>query len=497
MISKGKNSTLFTKWINDRSFYANTNLQSALNLQVQSKKHTLKLFHEAAIRVPAYKDFLKRNKINPQLVKTISNYQQVPQTDKDNYIHKYDVKARCWDGNLEQMHIISTSSGTTGKPIFWPRNLASEIEGAYLHELIFNTLLNVGKQRTLLINGFAIGNWIAGTFTSATVNLVSWKGYPLTLMSPGYSTDAVIEVLTNIADAFEQVILAGHTQFLKDVIDECIDRGTRLNKLSLRLLGTGQAITERWREHIIDKVGSDNIYHTFINLYGSADAALMGFESPNSIYFRRIITDNQQLASEIFKSDRVPSIYNFDPRLIFFQQENNELVITKNYGCPLIRYNIKDEGGVISAKDLSSFFPSGNQKQLCTYKWQLPYVYLYGRDKFMVKIYGANVYTEHVQYALDHKHLKDYITGRFKLEIIDDENNNPVLYCRVELLKGNLGAKNMVLKIKDIFVEELSKRNSEYRYVLNELGDKVKPVIVIHEHGDEEHFSRHKFIKTA
>src|SRR5581483_2466821 len=80
------------------------------------QQKALKLFHAAAERVPAYKDFLKQNKIDNKKIVSISDFKQVPLTDKKNYIAKYPLKSRVWDGQPQENKIIASSSGTTGNP---------------------------------------------------------------------------------------------------------------------------------------------------------------------------------------------------------------------------------------------------------------------------------------------------------------------------------------------------------------------------------------------
>src|SRR5690242_18323931 len=165
MSTNQKNVTLLQEWLTTDITADSSLLTNEKELEVQSEIKAFELFKLASVSVPAYKDFLKKNHTDPKKIKTFIDFQKVPLTTKANYIDQYNFKDRCWDGDIQDMHMISTSSGTTGEPHFWPRNLQNEIDGAYIHELIFREIFNIRKKRTLFINGFAIGNWIAGTFT--------------------------------------------------------------------------------------------------------------------------------------------------------------------------------------------------------------------------------------------------------------------------------------------------------------------------------------------
>jgi phenylacetate-CoA ligase len=493
MNSNKKNVELLRKWLTTDIAADSSALVNEKELIREAERKALNLFHEASKRVPAYKNFLKKNRIDPKRIKTIKDFNTVPLTTKENYIDIYDFKKRCWDGDIKNMHMISTSSGTTDVPHFWPRDLQNEIDGAYIHELIFQEVLKIHNKKTLFVNGFAMGNWIAGTFTSSCVNLVSWKGYPITLMSPGYVTDALLQTIKNISSEFEEVIISGHVPFLKEIIEQGVSYGIDWKKMKVKLLGTGQGITENWRSYLLKKIGSEEA-NSIINLYGSADAALMGFETAFSIEIRKKLTADMTKNKKIFNNDRLPSLYNYDPRFTYFEGINRELSITKNSGCPLIRYNIHDEGGVLPFSEVTKFFGKDLRGDN---KWQLPFVYLFGRDKFLVKIFGANVYSEHVQHALSHEMLQPMLTGRYVLEMDYDKDNNPEMVCRIELNPQIEESPELIKEVQRIFVSEVRKLNSEYNYVLENVGDKVKPRIILHSHGHEKYFPKGKVKKTS
>ncbi len=64
----------------------------------RGEKMALDLFQQMSKRVPAYKDWLQKNKIDPQKIKTISDFKQVPTIDKKNYLQNYSPQELSWDG---------------------------------------------------------------------------------------------------------------------------------------------------------------------------------------------------------------------------------------------------------------------------------------------------------------------------------------------------------------------------------------------------------------
>src|ERR1017187_9139699 len=59
--------------------------------QIQNE-HLVNLFKKAADSVPAYKKFLKTNKINPDSVSTISDFSSIPPVNKNNYLRANSFK---------------------------------------------------------------------------------------------------------------------------------------------------------------------------------------------------------------------------------------------------------------------------------------------------------------------------------------------------------------------------------------------------------------------
>ncbi|MCX6806987.1 MAG: hypothetical protein NT135_02610 [Candidatus Berkelbacteria bacterium] len=87
----------------------------------QGRKKALATFHEAATKVPAYREFLNDSKINPNYVKDYNDFQKIPFTDKKKYLLKSNLKDLCLDGSLRGMYVICRSSGSSGKALYWPR----------------------------------------------------------------------------------------------------------------------------------------------------------------------------------------------------------------------------------------------------------------------------------------------------------------------------------------------------------------------------------------
>lgn len=155
-------------------------------IKKQSEARVLELFHLAAERVPAYKDFLHNNNIQHKKIKSIRDFRNVPIVDKKNYLRAYKLADLSWDGQIAPNYILSSSSGSTGQPFLWPRGPLQDLEGSLTYETIFGHIFDLKKTHTLYVNCFAMGTWIAGPFVLACAELLSQKeDYDILTITPG------------------------------------------------------------------------------------------------------------------------------------------------------------------------------------------------------------------------------------------------------------------------------------------------------------------------
>ena len=129
----------------------------------RGEKMALELFHQMATRVPAYKKFLAKHRVNPATVLTYEDFvKKVPLIDKKNYLSEYPLSELCMDGDLFKNAMISVSSGSTGVPFFWPRGLEQAKIDTKMIAGIYDSF-EMNAKSTLLVLRFSMGTWIAGT----------------------------------------------------------------------------------------------------------------------------------------------------------------------------------------------------------------------------------------------------------------------------------------------------------------------------------------------
>lgn len=459
-----------------------------------SKKKVLTLFHKAAKQIPAYKDFLQKNKINPKNIKNIADFEKVPFTDKKNYIDKYKLTDLTWNQNTKNDFLITSSSGTTGKPYYWPCDFEEIYNGALIHEIIYKNCFQVDKKNTLLIICFGMGSWIAGMYTFLSSQMIALKKYPLTIITPGFNKDEAISILLNLAPNFSQTLIAGIPTFVKDLVDQYSKKTTIGKKVPIKLLLAGEGFSEEWRKYMLLKLYSQKDTD-IINILGSADAAIMGFETKESILIRKLALKNSLFRQELYKNERIPSVESYFPSHRFYQIYNNELLLSATRALPLIRYNIHDQGGIHSVyclnKKMRKYFPNLDQSI------SLPQIYIWGRGKFSATIYAANIYPENIKDVLIQKEIYNLVTGRFFIETKYNTQQNHYLHLDVELshgVKSNIKITNTLL---NIFIATVRKTNSEYNQVYKEYKQKAVPKIILHEYGQSQLFPLNQTKKTS
>lgn len=186
------------------------------------------------------------------------------------------------------------------------------------------------------------------------------------------------------------------------------------------------------------------------------------------------------------------------------------MLFSGNNGIPLIRYNILDNGGIITydamleflaewgfnpvdalfAQDRQDDYPTGRGVR------NLPFVYVFGRSNFTVSYFGANIYPENVTVGLEQPVIKEWVTGKFVLQVIEDIDKNRFLSVTVELAPNVEISEDKKQEITTSIREQLKRLNSEFaNYVPQQY---QMPQVTLKLHGDVEYFPvgvKHRYTK--
>ncbi len=447
--------------------------------QKKGEQMALDLFYKAAREVPAYKDFLKKNKVNADKVKTIKDFSHLPTTDKQNYIQKYTLASRSFGGNLNTAKIIASSSGTKGTPNYWPRTHIQEEEARFTHELLFRNLYQIHKVSTLVVIGFPMGVYVSGLATTLPIWSLS-HNYNLSIVSAGNNKLEFLKAVKNLANNFEQMIFIGHPFFLKDVLETGTAEGMNWKKYKINLMFCSEGFSEVWRDHVLAEAGGQK--QVAFNTYGSSEMLLMAYETPDSINIKKQLEDSA-LESELLGTSELFNFFQYNPTLRYIEEKNSELLFTSLSGQPLIRFNLHDKGKIVSHREVKKALPSQKNPH-----WNLPYLALFGRSDYAVVFYAANIYPQHIHKALNQKFFLKHLTGKFCLSKGYLKNLDEYLEIHIELKYKSQNHNLLARKLKDEVVKHLKTVNAEYKFLTENLQKDLIPRVKLWPYGHERYF---------
>jgi phenylacetate-CoA ligase len=460
--------------------------------------HLIELFRRTAEHVPAYGAFLREHGVDAHAVRTVADFRALPLVTKDNYVARFPLAERCRDGRLSSCDMIAVSSGSTGEPTLWPRFVSDEYAVAARFEQVFHDGFEADRRRTLAVVCFPLGTWVGGMFTASCCRHLAVKGYPLTVVTPGNNKTEILRVVRALAPEFEQTVLLGYPPFLKDVVDAGLAEGVPWRDFAIKLVLAGEVFSEEWRALMGERAGMSRALFDSASLYGTADAGVLGNETAISVAIRRFLSTRPDAARALFGEARLPTLVQYDPFVRYFEDHAGTLVFSGDSGIPLVRYHISDKGGVVPyramldrLRDLgfdaeAAVRGEGNRDGRGLHA--LPFAYVFGRSHFAISYYGANVFPEMVAVALEQPQTREWVTGKFVMEVKEDDARNPALSVAVELApaRGREPEEGFGDVVADAILAALMRLNSEFaNYVPAE---RRRPRVTLWPAGHAEYF---------
>lgn len=462
-------------------------------------QEALALFHSVARVVPAYRTFLAEQRIDPASILTAADFAKLPLLDKKNYNRRFTLDELVVGGALTRSDFFAVSSGSTGEPTFWPRAQEDEFPVAVRFEQVFRDAFRAHEKRTLAVVCFALGTWVGGMFTSACMRHLSAKGYPVVTATPGNKIDEILRVVQRLGPQFEQTVLLGYPPFLKEVVDAGRSQGIDWSPFKVKLVMAGEVFSETWRDLVAERLGGGDPLRFSASIYGTADAGVLGQETPVSIAIRRFLAERPEAAQAMFGDTRLPTLCQYDPTARYFESLPVEgggasLAFSGWNGVPLVRYHIADRGGILSYEAMlqkmralgcdpeKTVRDSGGPEPR-----RQPFVWVFGRTDFTVSFFGANVFPETISLGLEQPEIRARVTGKFVMQVkeglVDDK---PRLTIAVELAKDASGDDAFGEAVAAAILAQLRRLNSEFaNYVPTEF---QTPVVTLYPTGHAEYF---------
>ena len=427
--------------------------------QKLGEKLVLKSFYKTFNNVPAYKDFLKKEGIkNPEKIQNIQDFKKyVPITTKENYINKYPLSARCKQ-SAEIPFALSTSGGTTGKPILQAH--ANEEFDPLAIQIYLEYLLDLSEKKVLYINAFALGSWYGGIVSTFLGHSIAKnKRYKITVSLCGLEPKIILNIIEAIGKEYDLIIISTYPSFFRLILQEAKNRQFPIQNYPIIPLCSGELFTWNFKQFLAQKL-SLNLLCELIDMYGATDVGIIGISTPLSLLIQEKIASKKISISSI--QSECFSLLQYNPAINYIEEVSNELVITRNFDAvqvPLIRYRIKDSGGLISFEKLYNQELKEELKQRGfskkPIKW--PFIFIQGRTDQAVILLGANIYPQQIKNILEK--VGNNLFNNFKIGVENTEK--PRFTICLELLP-NISLNKINLeqtrdKYHKIFLEELLK----------------------------------------
>ena len=424
-------------------------------------------------RVPAYKDFLRKNSWSTKLTDANEVFKTLPITDKPSYILPYSTEDRCLNGKfLYKGVVIDESSGSTGIPYNWVRSqkereIVKNLIGVYLRYCY-------GDKKYIILNTFSMGAWATGFNMALAAQALG------VVKSTGPDVDKIFNTLRFFGNKYPY-ILNGYPPFLKYLFDEGETKGFNWGEYTIHVLVGGEGMSEGLRDYLLRHA------KTVYSGYGASDLEIgIGGENSLTVMIRKLCFQDAALRKTLFGEEhRLPMLFQYNPLDHFIEIIEREVVVTISKPwtlSPRIRYNIKDEGGMITFDEMKEKLKLHNidilgLERKCNYpRWYVPFLFIFGRKDSTVSVMGANIYPEDVESIVYSDFLLANCINSFSISLEDDAMGNPRPCFEFELLDISQKAK-VEEKLSNILSPGLAKLSLDYKKAREEYPKAVEPIL--------------------
>jgi len=424
------------------------------------------VFYKAGRRCPAYREFLRAENYRLDEWKI----EDVPVMTKENYVKKYSIEARCYDGKIPTVGtVIDESSGSSGVPNNWVRSADERREVTRILQLNYDIFYH--DQQHILLNCFALGPWATGMNVSMSLVDVG------ILKSIGPDSAKLENTLALFGTNYRYLI-CGYPPFVKSWID---NTSLDLSAYKMDLIVGGEGMSESLRSFFL------GAFQTVVSSYGASDLEInIGVETDLTIAVRRLCLKDRELCERLFGRETPPMIFQYNAAdYVIETHASGELLYTivrLTGAAPKIRYNLRDLGGTYSHKNLAAKLKENkiDIKDLADRQSYFPLLYVHGRGDLTAAFYGAKVYPTDIEEIVStHEQLKGKINS-FQIISREDENLNKTLQIHLEKTKNFQGELPAAETLREIFFTELCRLNQDFREV-TKMFDKKCVEIIVHD----------------
>lgn len=325
--------------------------------------------------------------IDPRDIKTQSDFEKLPFTDKDNLRAAYPLGlAAVTEDQIVRIH---SSSGTTGTPVIIPYTRKDVEDWAIMFERCYKIAGITPMDRIHITPGY--GLWTAGIGFQAGAERLGAMVIP---MGPG-NTDKQIQFMRDM----KSTVLCATSSYALLLAEEIARRGVR-DSIYLR---KGVIGSERWGEKMRRRI-AEELGVKLYDIYGLTEIYGPGIG----------ISCDAQMGMHYFDDYLYFEVIDPKTGRVLEDGQLGELVITtlRKQGAPLIRYR---------THDLTRIMP-GECACGCAY----PRIdVILGRTDDMVKVKGVNIFPGQVDEVLkevegvssEYQVMIDHMDGRDRMTL--------------------------------------------------------------------------------
>jgi len=379
----------------------------------------------------------------------------LPVTTKENYVKKYSIVERCYDGKLPAAGVvIDESSGSSGVPNNWVRSADEREDVKRILQLNYQLIYR--DSGCILLNCFALGPWATGMNVSMSLVDVG------ILKSIGPDQKKLENTLEIFGQDYRYLIF-GYPPFIKSFVDT-----TRLDLTQYRmdLIVGGEGISEPLRAHLLQ------YFQTVISSYGASDLEInIGVETELTIKLRRLCMKDRELSQSLFGREMPPMIFQYNALdYIIETTPAAEILFTigrQTSAAPKLRYNLHDLGGTITHKQLAQKLTARgiDIRELAKPQSSFPLLYVFGRSDLTVPFFGAKVYPTDIEEIINADANLVTQINSFQIASYEDEAINRRLQIRLETVKNLPAALPLPDELHKTFFAGLCRVNQDFREV--------------------------------
>ena len=393
-----------------------------------SEKIAEEVAQRAQKMIPAYKLFLEDKGI-----KLGESYERLPQMDKESYVLAYPFDELLAD-DYEEMLAIYSSSGSSGKPFYWPTLKSNSRSVPAGTRRLLEDWFAIDRKKTVAIVGLSLGSWIGGEYISWALKTMALDtSYLFWIFSPGNHHDEIIKMVCQMEPLVEQIILFINPSAIAHIHLKASQLKQSLPFDKLRYVVTGEPFPESIRATLQRRAGVEENTPFMFSVYGSSDTSGLGIESLTTVALRKLLYRNNALASALGIATPIPHFFHFTAPDTFLEAVDGHLCVTGWQGIPLVRYVLYDRVALYSWQELKKAILTSELLKHEDEPWvnilssgsdQLPdLIAVTGRADSCLILGGTNLTEYMLDAAVKDEELQGVLTGLYRAQIVYEQES--------------------------------------------------------------------------